>query len=247
MQRKHVKTPPQRRWLLVIITCLSAFMSTAQTSYSQTPVYHTQRPSIDKQTHAQAQEAFVQQLISGTLNQNKTSKHIATVSSGQRQAGGTNHSPLPLTVGMPEVSATPNFTSATTTMVIALAIILSLLALGAYLIRRYLLKTNLFGQGEPTLRVRTRVNLSPKAAVTLLEVPGTLLIIGTAGGNLIPLGEVPTANAEDFTPSENSPKPSFSAVLDEQSRTLQGSEMADDSLLRMPEEIQRKVSRLKQL
>jgi flagellar biogenesis protein FliO len=132
-------------------------------------------------------------------------------------------------------------------MILALSAILGLLGAGGYVIRRYLLKPSVFGKRGNILRVVARVSITPKAAVALLEVPGKLLVIGVNGSMLTALGEIPVTALEQAESAEHTASDSFATALDQHTRAANASAPPEDPLVHMPEHIQRKVSRLKQL
>lgn len=242
MQNNMVRAQFKAQVILVIIACVGSLVSSTQNSFSQTPVSPTRRPSAGNQLDAQTQEALVQHLISGALSQDNVDRPPHTTAMSRKTAQRND-----ITIEKQKALVTPDLTSATITMVIALGVIISLLAIGAYLIRRYLLKPTMFGKGEPVLRVLARTNLTPKATIALVEVPGKLLVIGASGNNLIPLGETQATKQNGMESQEQNPESSFEDMLHEQCQTLYDHDQPNDHLLRMSEEIQRKVSRLKQL
>src|SRR4030095_6966079 len=103
------------------------------------------------------------------------------------------------------------------------------------------------GKRGEFLRVMGRVNLTPKAAVALLEVPGQLLVIGITGSTLTALGGVAGPALEPPATSATSSSASFAETLDQETLTLPEQTHTVDSLLHVPEAIQRMVSGLKQL
>lgn len=136
---------------------------------------------------------------------------------------------------------------ATGKMILGLAAILAVLGITLWVVRRYLLKPSLFNKRDNPLRILARVNLTPKAAVALLETPGNLLVIGVTGSTLTALGELPLT-ALDLTPGKpEAPSTSFAVSLDQAATSTNGEPVVDDPLLHVPERIQRRVSALKQL
>jgi flagellar biogenesis protein FliO len=132
-------------------------------------------------------------------------------------------------------------------MLLALGGIIAFLSAGGYFARRHFLKPATFGKPGTSLRVLGRVNLTPKAAVALLEVPGKLLVIGITSSTLTALGEVVTPALEAPASLSEAPLASFADTLEQQTLTLPGQAKADDTLLQVPEAIQRMVSGLKRL
>jgi flagellar biogenesis protein FliO len=133
------------------------------------------------------------------------------------------------------------------TMILALGGVLCLLGAGTYVIRHYLLKPNLFAKRGNLLRVLARINLTPKASVALLEVPGKLLVIGVTGSTLTTLGDLDAADININDTEAQTSSTSFAATLEQYDQTPDAQEPHDDPLLQVPKHIQRKVSRLKQL
>jgi flagellar biogenesis protein FliO len=80
-------------------------------------------------------------------------------------------------------------------MVLSLGGILGLLVLGGYVIRRFWLDQTFLGKRTPMMRVLARVNITPKAGVALLEVPGKVLVIGLTGSTMVALGELSSATS----------------------------------------------------
>jgi flagellar biogenesis protein FliO len=124
---------------------------------------------------------------------------------------------------------------------------LGLLVLGGYVIRRFWLDQTFLGKRTPMMRVLARVNITPKAGVALLEVPGKVLVIGLTGSTMVALGELPTAT---LPPREHPPVEtlsSFASALDTSTGNLPDEEKDADALLKVSEAIQQKIRRLKQL
>jgi len=132
-------------------------------------------------------------------------------------------------------------------MVLSLGGILALLVLGGYVMRRYLLTQTFLGKRNAQMRVLSRLNITSKAGVALLEVPGKILVIGITGSTLVALGEVAT----DTTPLAEWPTEalpaSFATTLDNSTDHLAAEDKTEDIFLKVSEAIQQKVSRLKQL
>jgi flagellar biogenesis protein FliO len=124
---------------------------------------------------------------------------------------------------------------------------LGLLVLGGYVIRRFWLEQTFLGKRTPMMRVLARVNITPKAGVALLEVPGKVLIIGLTGSTMVALGDLSTAT---IPPREHFPvetPSSFASVLDTSAGSLADEEKGADALLKVSEAIQQKIRQLKQL
>jgi len=137
-------------------------------------------------------------------------------------------------------------------MVLSLGGILGVLVLGGYVIRRYLLDQTFLGKRTPLMRVLARVNITPKAGVALLEVPGKVLVIGITGSTLVALGEVAAVTTTPLEHPSEALSSSFAATLDNSTRDNSTSSLVEEErpaavLLKLSEAIQQKVSRLKQL
>ena len=249
MQRKQVLHGKLTRWsgLISFVGVLCGMIGSVQPSYSQTTKHRPLDLAIEEQIHSQAQEAFLQHLISSTLTQNIPDRHTPIATPGPTGAADKQEQAKPVASQSTTRFPAQDLTTATSKMILALAGILVLLGIGGYLIRRYLLKPSLFGQREHVLRVLARVNLTPKAAVALLQVPGKLLVVGATGSTLIALGEVSATALEHPEPHSESSSPSFATTLREHTQTLHEPDPSEDPLMHMPEQIQRKVSQLKQL
>ena len=139
---------------------------------------------------------------------------------------------------------TGDLTATALKMVLSLTGILLLLVLGGYVIRRYLLDQTFLGKRNALMRVLARINITPKAGVALLEVPGKVLVIGITGNTLVALGELTTAPLEQPMAE---PPPSFATTLDTSIGSLTEEEKSADVRLKVSEAIQQKMSRLKQL
>ena len=132
-------------------------------------------------------------------------------------------------------------------MVLSLGGILLLLVLGGYVIRRYLLDQTFLGKRNALMRVLARINITPKAGVALLEVPGKVLVIGITGHTLVALGELTTAITPALErPTEELPS-AFATALDTSTGSPADEKEPADVLFKVSEAIQQKMSRLKQL
>ena len=140
-----------------------------------------------------------------------------------------------------------DLTAATLKMVLSLGGILGLLVLGGYVIRRFWLDQTFLGKRTPMMRVLARVNITPKAGVALLEVPGKVLIIGLTGSTMVALGELTTAPPPPFERSPVESPSSFASALDTSPGSRADEEKGAEALLKVSEAIQQKMRRLKQL
>jgi flagellar biogenesis protein FliO len=143
--------------------------------------------------------------------------------------------------------ATGDLTAATLKMVLSLGGILSLLVFGGYMIRRFWLDQTFLGKRTPMMRVLARLNITPKAGVALLEVPGKVLIIGLTGSTMVALGELTTATSQPVQHPPVETPSSFANALDTTTGSCVAEAQGTDALLRVSEAIQQKMRRLKQL
>jgi flagellar biogenesis protein FliO len=137
-------------------------------------------------------------------------------------------------------------------MVLSLGLMLALVVGGGYGVRRYLLDRPLLGKRDTaTLRVLSRVSITPKAGVALVEVPGKILVVGLTGSAMTLLGEVPAVALREAPDKAETvpeaPISSFDTALQHQVHNLEPQPMDDDPLLSVSQAIHRKVSSLKQL
>ena len=224
--------------LLTLIVCLVVSTLSPALSIS------AEQPA--RSATALTEERLLQQFISSALNQQQS----LTPPVESSPADSVTTSPAR---GAPEQPAPPAnplptaYARATLNMVLALGATLAVLAAGGYVCRRYLLKSPWFGKRSSTLRVIARVNITPKAAVALVEVPGKLLVIGVTGNSVTGLSELP---ADPQPTAEGQPRPtavSFAETLEQQTHHSNGHTPTEDPLLGLSENIQRKVRSLKQL
>jgi flagellar biogenesis protein FliO len=201
----------------------------------------------------QNQERFLQNFISQVLGQGAAppvtspaplspSSQLSAVSSQPPAL-----SPQPSPPQSQPAAATGDLTAAALKMILSLAGILLLLVLGGYVIRRYLLDQTFLGKRNALMRVLARINITPKAGVALLEVPGKVLVIGITGNTLVALGELTAATTPPLEQLTAEPSPSFAATLDTSTGSLAHEEKSADVLCKVSEVIQQKMSRLKQL
>lgn len=192
----------------------------------------------------QNQERFLQNFISQSLGQGAA----PTATPPAPPAPGPQPAVVSPQPSQPQSSQAPgDLTAAAMKMALALGGILGLLVLGGYVIRRYVLNQTFLGKRTPMMRVLARVNITPKAGVALLEVPGKVLVIGITGSTLVALGELTTGTTPALErPTEELPV-SFATTLDNSTGSGAETEKPADVLLKVSEMIQQKMSRLKQL
>jgi flagellar biogenesis protein FliO len=195
-----------------------------------------------------SQERFLQHFISRSLGQEEAKDSGSGAPRQQSAPSPSQHAPTSLAEQqMAEKRSSSELTTAATQMVLALGGILSCLLAGGYLLRRYFFQHTSLGKRGDLIRVLGRVNLTPKAAVALLEVPGKLLVIGITSSSLTALGEMAGTALEAPATSAAASSASFADTLDQETLTLPGQTHTADPLLHVPEAIQRMVSGLKRL
>ena len=196
-------------------------------------------PAVQSMPQPPNGERFLQNVISQSLGQGSPAPAvpIAPPSPGPQSAVPSSQSP----------QATGDLTAATLKMVLSLGGILGLLGLGGYVIRRFWLDQTFLGKRTPMMRVLARVNITPKAGVALLEVPGKVLIIGLTGNAMVALGELSTAAIPSLDQHPVETPSSFASALDMSTGSLADEEKGADALLKVSEAIQQKMRRLKQL
>src|SRR5215510_1642909 len=176
----------------------------ATVSHAAEPAAPT--PAVQSMPQPPNGERFLQNVIGQSLGQGSPAPAapIAPPSPGPQS---TVPSPQP-------AQATGDLTAATLKMVLSLGSILGLLVLGGYVIRRFWLDQTFLGKRTPMMRVLARVNITPKAGVALLEVPGKVLVIGLTGSTMVALGELTTAASQPFEHPPVETPSSFASALD---------------------------------
>jgi flagellar biogenesis protein FliO len=209
----------------------------ATVSHAAEPAAPT--PAVQSMPQPPNGERFLQNVISQSIGQGSPALAAPTAppSPGPQAAVP---SPQP-------VQATGDLTAATLKMVLSLGGILGVLVLGGYVIRRFWLDQTFLGKRTPMMRVLARVNITPKAGVALLEVPGKVLIIGLTGSTMVALGELSTATVPPLERPPVEMPPSFASALDTSTGSLTDETKGADALLKMSEAIQQKMRWLKQL
>jgi flagellar biogenesis protein FliO len=184
-------------------------------------------------------ERFLQNVISQSLGQGGLAPGAPPVPALP--------APQPAVPSPQPPQATGDLTTATLKMVLSLGGILGLLVLGGYVIRRFWLDQTFLGKRTPMMRVLARVNITPKAGVALLEVPGKVLVIGLTGNTMVALGELTTATIQPLAHPPVETPSSFASTLDTSMGSCVEEEQGADALLKVSEAIQQKMRRLKQL
>lgn len=203
----------------------------------------SQAEARSSETSQVAQEHFLQHFISRSLQPETTGQDTAVTPTATPQVSPP---PTPLaSLTVPE-RPTSSLTTVATKMVFSLGVLVALLIAGAYLVRRYLVPQTLLGRRGALLRVVAKVPLTPKATIALVEVPGTVLVVGITGTTLTALGEVEPSVIEPQAQESEPEKPlSFPAILDQQSQEEPPN--PDESVLHVPAAIQKKLKALKRL
>jgi flagellar biogenesis protein FliO len=223
----------------VVGACLLRLLVAGEATMSHAAEPAAPAPAVQSMPQPPNGERFLQNVISQSLAQGNPAPAAPTAppSPGPQSAVP---SPQP-------VQATGDLTAATLKMVLSLGGILGLLALGGYVIRRFWLDQTFLGKRTPMMRVLARVNITPKAGVALLEVPGKVLVIGLTGSTMVALGELTTATVPPLERTPVETPSSFASTLDTSTESLVDEEKGADVLLKVSEAIQQKMRRLKQL
>jgi len=111
------------------------------------------------------------------------------------------------------MSTAPDAFSTTLQMLTSLAIVLGGLLVVFYLARRFLRKDG-GGQGNSLIRVVATQYIGVKKSVTLVEVPGTVLVLGISNESIRLLTKIEDQSAIDIIRQETSRmSPSFADHL----------------------------------
>jgi flagellar biosynthetic protein FliO len=111
------------------------------------------------------------------------------------------------------MSTAPDAISTTLQMLTALAIVLGGLLVVFYLMKRFL-RRDAGGPGNPLIRVLANQYLGIKKNIALVEVPGTVLVLGISNDNIRLLTKIEDQGALDAIRQETSRlTPSFSDHL----------------------------------
>jgi flagellar biogenesis protein FliO len=209
----------------------------ATVSHAAEPVAPT--PAVQSMPQPPNGERFLQNVISQSLGQGSPAPVAPTTppSPGLQSSGPSPQPP----------QATGDLTAATLKMVLSLGGVLGLLVVGGYVLRRFWLDQTFLGKRTPMMRVLARVNITPKAGVALLEVPGKVLVIGLTGSTMVALGELTTAAIPPLERPPVETPSSFASALDTSTGNLADEAKGADALLKVSEAIQQKMRRLKQL
>ena len=221
---------------VVVGACLLRLLVGGEATVSHAAEPAAPAPAVQSMPQPPNGERFLQNVISQSLGQGSPAP-TAPPSPGPQSSGP---SPQP-------VQATGDLTAATLKMVLSLGGILGLLVLGGYVIRRFWLDQTFLGKRTPMMRVLARVNITPKAGVALLEVPGKVLVIGLTGSTMVALGELTTATVPSLERPPVETPSSFASTLDTSTGSLADEEKGADVLLKVSEAIQQKMRWLKQL
>jgi flagellar biogenesis protein FliO len=221
----------------VVGACLLSVLVAGEVTVSYAAEPAAPAPAGQNMPQPQNQERFLQNFISQSLGQGTPAPVAPTAP--------PSPGPQPPVSSPQPAQATGDLTAATLKMVLALGGILGLLVLGGYVVRRYLLDQTFLGKRTPLMRVLARVNITPKAGVALLEVPGKVLVIGLTGSTMVALGELTTLPPLAQPPVE--PPSSFASALDTSTGSLAEAGKGADALLKVSEAIQQKMRQLKQL
>ena len=224
---------------VVVGACLLHLLVGGEASVSHAAEPAAPAPAVQSMPQPPNGERFLQNVISQSLGQGNSAPVAPTAppSPGPQSAVASPQPP----------QATGDLTAATLKMVLSLGGILGLLVLGGYVIRRFWLDQTFLGKRTPMMRVLARVNITPKAGVALLEVPGKVLVIGLTGSTMVALGELTTAPPPPLERSPVETPSSFASALDTSTGSLADEAKGAEALLKMSEAIQQKMRWLKQL
>lgn len=229
-----------RLWVLgagLLLLFVSIPLAIAQAAATEAP--RVQDGGRQTAERAAAPREFLQQFLSRSLV-------------GESTAGPGAHNP---SAEPEEPVSAPHGTvrrqdrslmAAATKMILALAAMLLVLIVGAYGVRRYLLQQTVFSKRNAQLRVVSKIPLTPKTALALVEVPGKLLVVGITPTSLTALSEVPHTAGEQVESPAVEPT-AFAETLDQRTQALEEPTQGDEALLHISEAIQRKVRGLKRL
>ena len=224
---------------VVVGACLLHLLVGGEAAVSHAAEPAAPMPAAQSMPQPPNGERFLQNVISQSLNQGSPAPAAPTAPpSPSPQAAAPSPQP---------VQATGDLTAATLKMVLSLGGILGVLVLGGYVIRRFWLDQTFLGKRTPMMRVLARVNITPKAGVALLEVPGKVLVIGLTGSTMVALGELATATTPPLERPPVETPSSFASALDTSTGSLADGKKGADALLKVSEAIQQKIRRLKQL
>ena len=107
----------------------------------------------------------------------------------------------------------PDAISTTLQMMAALAIVLGGVLVVFYLLKRFL-RRDAGGSGNPLIRVIASQYIGAKKNIALVEVPGTVLVLGVSNDNIRLLAKIEDQNVVDALRQDSSRlAPSFSDQL----------------------------------
>jgi flagellar biogenesis protein FliO len=223
----------------VVGACLLGLLVVGGATVSHAAESAAPMPAAQSMPQPPNGERFLQNVISQSLGQGSPAPAVPTAPpSPGPQSAVPSAQPL---------QATGDLTAATLKMVLSLGGILGLLVLGGYVIRRFWLDQTFLGKRTPMMRVLARVNITPKAGVALLEVPGKVLVIGLTGSAMVALGELSTTTTPPLDQPPVETPSAFASALDMSTGSLADEEKGAAALLKVSEAIQQKMRRLKQL
>ena len=224
---------------VMVGACLLCLLIVGEATVSRAAEPAAPTPAAQSMPQPPNGERFLQNVISQSLGQGSPAPVAppAPPSPAPQSAVPSTQPP----------QVTGDLAAATLKMVLSLGGILGLLVLGGYVIRRFWLAQTFLGKRTPMMRVLARVNITPKAGVALLEVPGKVLVIGLTGSTMVALGELTTASVPPLERTPVETPSSFASTLDTSTGSLADEEKGADTLLKVSEAIQQKMRRLKQL
>ena len=145
----------------------------------------------------------------------------------------------------PAATATSKQLYATTLrMLFVLGLLVGLLVVGAYLLRRYQRRNPAFTK-RYQLQVLARVPLAPKVFLAAVRMPGKVLLVGVTSTSLTLLGELPTE--EELTTAAVADQEAFAETLKQQLHRAASQERLENGFSASAEAMRQKLSGLKQL
>ncbi|MEJ2284415.1 MAG: flagellar biosynthetic protein FliO [Desulfobacterales bacterium] len=111
------------------------------------------------------------------------------------------------------MTTAPDALSSTLQMLTALAVVLGGLFIVFYFLKRFM-KRNVGGQGTPLIRVIANQYIGVKKNIALIEVPGTVLVVGISNDRINLLTQIEDQDVLDRIKEESSHMtPSFADQL----------------------------------
>ncbi|MFV1950749.1 MAG: flagellar biosynthetic protein FliO, partial [Nitrospinota bacterium] len=143
----------------------------------------------------------------------------------------------------------PDLFSTTVRMIVSLIIVLSVILIIYYLVKRFLLKGNGMIGGNRLIKVISTNFIGPKKAITLVEVADEVLVLGISNNNISMLTRLENNRAitnlkgnNDMSDRDGKGTEVFS---DQLNRFVSDHEKKSDSVVQVSQMIQERLNRLK--